>query len=320
MKTDDARGRPAGGSLLPPALIVLAAMLWGTDALWRTSLLTTLTAPAIVFWEHVLLVAATGWLLWRARAVLARLSAPDWSAVALVGVGASAVATVPLHGGVRMASPITWSCSEGAAPGGITLVAVGCASLPPSGPSCRWLCWAPTRSSFGDMGPPGPSASGPSVTGPWGRPRPGRGGAAVGGGDGAGAGLLLGKVTYPVLTALRFAVALPAWPSGWRSPLGGAHPVGPAGPAGPGAHRRGGRPPCSTTAPAGHAGVVDTTLCELPFPVTAIPAQRLPCLWTPIAPNQVARIPLVGRHRADAQPALPGAGRASPPRRRAGHP
>ncbi len=131
-------------------------MLWGTDALWRTSLLTTLTAPAIVFWEHVLLVAATGWLLWRARAVLARLSAPDWFAVALVGVGASAVATVLFTGAFRMASPTTVVLLQKAQPlVAITLAAVLLREpLPPSfWPLLPVALLGTYLISFGDTGP-----------------------------------------------------------------------------------------------------------------------------------------------------------------------
>ena len=75
---------------LGPALVAVAAMLWGTDGLWRTGLIQSgWPALTIVTWEHVILVAATGWLLWRDRAQLARLDRGDWIALTVIAVGAS---------------------------------------------------------------------------------------------------------------------------------------------------------------------------------------------------------------------------------------
>jgi drug/metabolite transporter, DME family len=300
MKTSGSQERPAGpagpagagGSLLPPAMIVLAAMLWGTDALWRTSLLTTLTAPAIVFWEHVLLVAATGWLLWRARAVLARLSAWDWFAVALVGVGASAVATVLFTGAFRMASPTTVVLLQKAQPlVAITLAAVLLREpLPPSfWPLLPVALLGTYLISFGDTGPLA------SLTTVGDRPL----GAAMALGAAAlwGAGTVLGrllleKVTYPVLTSLRFAAALPALAigvavTGWAVPGPAALPALLAlaliaGGAGLLLYYRGLRDTPASVA----------TLCELSFPITAI-LLNAAVLGTPIAPNQVAGILLL---------------------------
>ena len=78
---------PASLASFGPAVVTVAAMLWGTDALWRTDLLKTLPAPALVLWEHVILVAATGWLLWRDRDQLRRLPPVAWGSVAIIGVG-----------------------------------------------------------------------------------------------------------------------------------------------------------------------------------------------------------------------------------------
>ncbi len=36
---------PASLASFGPAVVTIAAMLWGTDALWRTDLLKTLPAP-----------------------------------------------------------------------------------------------------------------------------------------------------------------------------------------------------------------------------------------------------------------------------------
>jgi drug/metabolite transporter (DMT)-like permease len=81
-------------------LVAVAAMLWGTDALFRAPLLAHLSSNRLlqsvqlVFMEHLVLVIACLPLLWRARQELRRLSAAQWQAIAAIGVGASALATV----------------------------------------------------------------------------------------------------------------------------------------------------------------------------------------------------------------------------------
>lgn len=73
-------------------LVAVAASLWGTDALFRRGLALEAPAVTVVFWEHALLVALTSpYLLripWR------RLDARAIASIALVGVGASTLATV----------------------------------------------------------------------------------------------------------------------------------------------------------------------------------------------------------------------------------
>ncbi len=75
-------------------------MLWGTDALLRVPLLRHLStdrllqAVQLVFIEHLILVAVFVPVLWRGRDQLRRLRLSQWLAVAGIGVGASALATV----------------------------------------------------------------------------------------------------------------------------------------------------------------------------------------------------------------------------------
>lgn len=88
-------------------VVALAAALWGTDALFRRGLALELPAATVVFAEHVLLAAVTAPLLWRDRRALRRLSTGDWTAVALIGVGASAVATVMFTAAFRFGDPTT---------------------------------------------------------------------------------------------------------------------------------------------------------------------------------------------------------------------
>jgi drug/metabolite transporter (DMT)-like permease len=86
-------------------LVALAATLWGTDALFRRGLALDLSAATVVFAEHVLLVAVTAPMLWRDRASLRTLTGGDWVALALIGVGASATATVLFTASFRYGDP-----------------------------------------------------------------------------------------------------------------------------------------------------------------------------------------------------------------------
>ncbi|HSK96772.1 MAG TPA: DMT family transporter, partial [Euzebyales bacterium] len=79
--------------------------LWGTDALFRRGLALELHAATVVFAEHVLLVVLTAPLLWRDRRSLRGLSAGDWTAMALIGAGASATATVLFTAAFRFGDP-----------------------------------------------------------------------------------------------------------------------------------------------------------------------------------------------------------------------
>ena len=81
-------------------LVALGAMLWGTDALWRVPILnhlpqdSLLSSTAIVFMEHLILTMCSIPLLLVARREIARLTRSQWLAIAAIGVGASALATV----------------------------------------------------------------------------------------------------------------------------------------------------------------------------------------------------------------------------------
>ncbi|MEK7863969.1 MAG: DMT family transporter [Chloroflexota bacterium] len=81
-------------------LVALAAMLWGTDALFRAPLIEHLSkdrlvaSVQLVFAEHVVLALVVLPLLWLGRREIRRLKRRQWTAIALIGVGASALATV----------------------------------------------------------------------------------------------------------------------------------------------------------------------------------------------------------------------------------
>lgn len=87
------------------AVIALASALWGTDAVFRRGPALELHAATVVFAEHVLLVLVTAPLLWRDRRALRGLTAGDWTAVILIGAGASATATVLFTAAFRFGDP-----------------------------------------------------------------------------------------------------------------------------------------------------------------------------------------------------------------------
>ena len=81
-------------------LVAIAAMLWGTDTLFRVPLLRHLSndpmlaSVQVVFSEHVMLTILVLPILWLARHEIARLDRRQWAAIVAIGVGASALATV----------------------------------------------------------------------------------------------------------------------------------------------------------------------------------------------------------------------------------
>lgn len=77
-----------------PALIFLAAMLWATDAPFRFHLTRELSSSFIVLAEHavnILLILPFLVLGWQE---IKRLSWRDWLSVLVIGIGASAVASI----------------------------------------------------------------------------------------------------------------------------------------------------------------------------------------------------------------------------------
>ncbi|MGI8941764.1 MAG: DMT family transporter [Actinomycetota bacterium] len=75
-------------------LVAAAAALWGSDALFRRGLASDLPAAAVVFVEHAILVAVTAPLLVRGLRATRSFTFGNWVALVVIGVGASATATV----------------------------------------------------------------------------------------------------------------------------------------------------------------------------------------------------------------------------------
>lgn len=74
-------------------LVALGAGLWGTDALFRRSLATEVSAPTLVFAEHLVLVLVLLPFLPRSIRAFTRTDTRGKFAVVAIGAGASAIAT-----------------------------------------------------------------------------------------------------------------------------------------------------------------------------------------------------------------------------------
>jgi drug/metabolite transporter, DME family len=88
-------------------LISVAAVMWGTDALFRRPLARSTSATTIVFGEHVILVALTLPLLVPALVALWRAGPRFVAAGIAVGGGASALATILFTQAFAHGDPIT---------------------------------------------------------------------------------------------------------------------------------------------------------------------------------------------------------------------
>lgn len=88
-------------------LVAIGAALWGTDALFRWALAFELSAPIVVFWEHLILVVVTSPLLVRFLRNRPRLTLRDLAAILFVGAGASAVATILFTQAFTFGDPTT---------------------------------------------------------------------------------------------------------------------------------------------------------------------------------------------------------------------
>jgi drug/metabolite transporter (DMT)-like permease len=88
-------------------LISVAAVMWGTDALFRRPLARSTSATTIVFGEHVILVALTLPLLVPALVALWRAGPRFVAAGVAVGAGASALATILFTQAFAHGDPIT---------------------------------------------------------------------------------------------------------------------------------------------------------------------------------------------------------------------
>ncbi|MEA2660765.1 MAG: hypothetical protein QOH08_337, partial [Chloroflexota bacterium] len=81
-------------------LVALAAMLWGTDALFRAPLLQhlggdpILESTQLVTMEHIVLTIVCLPLIWLGWREIRGLTRAQWIAIVAIGVGASGLATI----------------------------------------------------------------------------------------------------------------------------------------------------------------------------------------------------------------------------------
>ncbi|MBI2607814.1 MAG: DMT family transporter [Candidatus Doudnabacteria bacterium] len=90
---------------LGPWLIVIAAMLWAIDAPFRKFLTVDLSSTTIVFMEHVLIAVLVLVFLFRYLGELKNLSWKEWLAVVFIAAGGSALATVFFTQSFRYVNP-----------------------------------------------------------------------------------------------------------------------------------------------------------------------------------------------------------------------
>lgn len=93
---------------LPGAIfIAIAAALWGTDALLRRPLAHSTQAATIVFGEHLILVLLTLPLIPAALVAVRRAGRRYVAAAVVIGVGASAIATILFTQAFVQGDPVT---------------------------------------------------------------------------------------------------------------------------------------------------------------------------------------------------------------------
>ena len=88
-------------------LVALAASLWGTDTLLRSSLVQTVPASTLVMWEHLLALVVLSPFLPGALRAARRLSGRQLAALLVIGAGSSAVATILFSRAFAYGDPVT---------------------------------------------------------------------------------------------------------------------------------------------------------------------------------------------------------------------
>lgn len=88
-------------------LVALAASLWGTDTLLRSSLVRTVPASTLVMWEHLLALVLLSPFLPGALRAARRLSGRQRGALLVIGAGSSAVATILFSRAFAYGDPVT---------------------------------------------------------------------------------------------------------------------------------------------------------------------------------------------------------------------
>lgn len=90
---------------IAPYLVFIAAMLWATDAPFRVHLTKDLSSNFIVLVEHFFDVIVVLPILWIYRTELKKLNWKSWTAVIIIAVGGSALASVAFTQAFKYVNP-----------------------------------------------------------------------------------------------------------------------------------------------------------------------------------------------------------------------
>jgi DME family drug/metabolite transporter len=86
-------------------MVMLSAVLWGTDSLFRRPLTQSYSPITIVFLEHCVLVAVMLPSLVAARREILSLSLKDWASLAFIAIGGSVAATSLFTFAIKYGNP-----------------------------------------------------------------------------------------------------------------------------------------------------------------------------------------------------------------------
>ncbi|MFC1662851.1 DMT family transporter [Patescibacteria group bacterium] len=92
-------------SIAGPVFIIIAAILWSTDTVFRFPLTEQISATMIVFAEHALGALILLPLIWKAVKLLKRLSVKEWGAFLFITIGGSVIATLAFTASFSHVSP-----------------------------------------------------------------------------------------------------------------------------------------------------------------------------------------------------------------------
>ncbi|MCR8644526.1 DMT family transporter [Paenibacillus sp. N1-5-1-14] len=206
-------------------LVVLGAAMWGVDPLFRILLLKSFTSTQIVLIEHILLMFYALPVLWIHRGELRKLQFRHIFAVLFISWGGSAIATIMFTSAFAYGNPNVVLLLQKLQP----LFAIVMAhfvlkeTLPKRFPILLLVALAGTYLlTFGWSGSGGSFAEVAGMSGLL-----SIGAAILWGGSTVMGRVLLNKINFESVTALRFAAALPlllvtSWiePSQWVMPSG----------------------------------------------------------------------------------------------------